>query len=198
MYIHLNNYSTIIDCFYQQINQLDYGTRYLIVRPSKSCNKILCISYDYLIPWFTISSELFWREALHRHPCCSPCSWQAVLACFMHLPIAISYSYSCTLLGGMLSPLVGSTGPGHDHVYWPTNEDYLYMGSTFVEVWVDGRKTGIMIPSDSFLAPNGSKLQHWLKRAPILLRLTTCQNCACMILLCTLCVYASHGFHSFY
>ena len=104
--------------------------------PSKSCNRILiCIGYDYLIPWFTIGGELFGRRPCTGIPAAPPCSWQAVfsvLACCMHLPIAIILTPALFWgerggEGWTLSPLVGSTGPGHDHVCWPTNGDSIIL-----------------------------------------------------------------------
>ena len=101
------------------------------MRPSKSCNRILiCIGYDYLIPWFTIGSELFGRTSAPASlAAASPCSWKAVfsvLVCCMHLPIAIILT-PAPFWGRTLSPLLGSTGPGHDHVCWPTNGDSIIL-----------------------------------------------------------------------
>ena len=120
----------------------------LIVHPSKSCNRILCISYNYLIPWFTIGRGLFGSRPCTDIPAAHSCSWQAGLDCctcpLQSFPLLHP-------LGGTLSPLVGSTSLGLDHICWPTNYGYS-TGSTFVvEVWVGGRKAGMSIIPTSFL-----------------------------------------------
>ena len=114
-------------------------------------------------------------------PCISISAAPPPPSCNWYAPAHRNHSYSCTLLGGKLSPLVGSTGPGHNHVCWPTNRGsiilfYYVNHGIYLCRGVGGWEKDWDIDCTSELlawtALTGSKLQHWLN---------ACQFCSAMI-----------------